>query len=355
MTPLEAHIRAQIAAQGPLSLANYMELALAHPEHGYYTTRQPFGRGGDFTTAPEISQAFGELIGLFFADYWLGIGEPAPIHLIELGPGRGTLMKDALRALNIVPEFRRALEVSFVEISPVLKKLQAAAVPEANTCEALDDVPAGPSFILANEFFDALPIRQFVKRGYGWLERKVGLRDGRLALVEEDSPTSVAPPGAGAKEGDIFEACPQAALWIGSIAARLNAGGGLALILDYGCAAPAFGDTLQAVKAHAPADPLTTPGEADLTAHVNFAALIDHARQAGLNAFGPLPQGEFLTRLGIGHRKAQLLKDATPAQAREIESAIERLTAPGQMGELFKALALTGRASPPPEGFPVAG
>ena len=354
MTALLAHIRARIEAEGAITLAHYMELALAHPAHGYYMTREPFGRGGDFTTAPEISQAFGELIGLFFADYWLGVGKPSPVNLIELGPGRGTLMKDALRALAMVPEFRDAVRVHFIEVSPVLKKLQAKAVPKAEIHEGLDDVPMGPSFVIANEFFDALPIRQFVKRGFGWRERKVGLKRGRLALIEEEPPTAVVPPLAGSKEGDVWETCPQAALWIGAIAQKLNAGGGAALIIDYGHDRHAFGETLQAVKAHAPADPLAAPGEADLTAHVDFAALTQHARQNGLKAHGPISQGAFLNHLGIAHRKAQLLKGANKAQAREIESALERLTARNQMGGLFKVLALTGRSSPPPEGFPVA-
>jgi len=239
-------------------------------------------------------------------------------------------------------------------VSPVLKKLQAAAVPAAHFYESLDDVAPGPSFIIANEFFDALPIRQFVKRGSGWRERKVGVVNNRLAFVEADSATPVIPPAAHATDGDRFETCPQVAIWIGAIAAKLNTGGGLGLVIDYGYSEHAFGETLQAVKGQARADPLVAPGEADLTAHVNFRALIAHARRAGLKAYGPIPQRAFLELLGIAHRQAQLLKNATAAQARDIESAIERLTSSSQMGELFKVLALTGRTSPPPEGFPVA-
>ena len=351
MTNLNDHIVRLVRASGPISIAQYMELCLTHPEMGYYTTRDPLGAGGDFTTAPEISQMFGELIGLFFADYWFTMGSPAPARLIELGPGRGTLMADAIRVLDVVPDFKKAAEVHFIEVSPALKKLQQKAVPGAGFHESLEDVPEGPSFIIANEFFDVLPIRQFVWQGGGWSEKMVAERDGKLAFVLKDD----FPPAAGlprrADEGDTWETAPQAAFWISSIASRLKAMGGLALIIDYGYGEDAFGDSFQAVRKQKSVGVLDHPGEADLTAHVNFADLAAKAKAAGLAVFGPRPQGAFLDALGIGQRAQQLLKVADAKQKKDIEAAVKRLTSAKEMGQLFKVLCLGAKGAPAPAGF----
>lgn len=360
MSPLEAELRALIAAKGPIPVSDYMALCLAHPTHGYYMTRDPLGRAGDFITAPEISQMFGELIGLWAAAAWQQMGGPAPVRLIELGPGRGTLMADVLRAAYALPAFRSALRVHLVETSPVLEQRQrellgALTVPIAWHRD-LAEVPDGVSIILANEFFDALPIHQAVKSTEGWHERVVSLDDaGRLAFATAPSPSlpiAARVPAhldEQAEPGTVFEwRCadiPRA------LAARL-AHGGAALIIDYGHAESGLGDTLQAVRGHRYADALETPGEADLTAHVDFAALRTVAERAGARAFGPLTQGELLGRLGIEKRAARL-KAAAPTKAATLDAAIARLTSAGSsgMGTLFKALALAHPALAPLPGF----
>lgn len=350
MTALKDHIAEIILEQGPISVARYMELCLTHPELGYYTSGDPLGRDGDFTTAPEISQMFGELIGLFFADYWLGMGSPAPVHFIELGPGRGTLMADALRAIEIVPGFREAVQVHFIEVSETLKAKQKKAVPEAHWQDSLDEVPPGISFVIANEFFDCLPVRQLIKTDPGWGERLVGLNGDDLAFTVGDV-TGPSFPEGGYKPGDVKEACPQAAFWINALAQRLKGAGGLALIIDYGYDQAGVGDTLQAVKDHKPADVLSHPGECDLTAHVNFPDLVEKSEQAGLAAYGPVGQGVFLQNIGIEHRAGQLLDAADAKQKKDILSAVKRLVAPNEMGGLFKVLCLGKKHAPEPAGF----
>ncbi len=350
MSTLENHIKDLIRAQGPISIAHYMELCLTHPKLGYYTRRDPLGRAGDFITAPEVSQMFGELVGLFMADYWLALGQPKPFHFIELGPGRGTLMADALRAIKIVPGMAEAAKVFFLEVSPALKKKQKKAVPAASFVETLDEVPPGPAFIIANEFFDCLPIRQFVKSDDGWAERMVGLENDDLAITlsEKALPPNL-PLTAG--RGAIFEICPQAGFWIDAMATKINTGGGISLVIDYGYGNPGFGDTFQAIQEHAYSNVLKNPGSADLTAHVNFLNLKAKAQSAGLEVYGPLAQGDFLQNIGIEHRAQQLLQKAGKKLEKEILSAVGRLVSGDQMGSLFKVLALTKKDQPEPEGM----
>jgi NADH dehydrogenase [ubiquinone] 1 alpha subcomplex assembly factor 7 len=333
-----------------------MALALGHPRHGYYITRDPLGSAGDFTTAPEISQMFGELIGLWCVDAWQAMGAPRAFRLVELGPGRGTLMADLLRAASLVPAFGAAASIWMVETSPVLARLQqrtlAAIDPPVQWTDHLAHVPDGPTLVVANEFFDALPVRQFQMTATGWRERMVGLEGERLILaLAPDAPGAIASdlPRV-APVGAVAELSPDSLNLMADLAGRIASAGGAALIIDYGPAESGLGDTVQALKGHAFADVLAQPGEADLTAHVDFARLAHAARCAGAQAWGPVGQGEFLHLLGIGTRAARLAARGGKA-AGEIAAAHARLTAPDQMGTLFKVLALTGRGQPAPAGF----
>jgi len=359
MSPLEAELRAMISASGPIPVSRYMALCLSHPEHGYYTNRDPFGRAGDFVTAPEISQMFGELIGLWAAEVWRQMGSPRAVRLIELGPGRGTMMADALRAARALPAFGEALCVHLVETSPALECRQretlAACDATVSWHRALAEVPTGTAIILANEFFDALPVHQAIRGADGWYERVVGLDSGgRLvfATAPTPSPAVARMPqrlAAEAALGTIFEwRCAGA---MRALASRV-AEDGAALIIDYGHAESGLGDTLQAVRGHRFADVLAEPGEADLTAHVDFAVLRADAEQVGARVYGPIEQGLFLRRLGIEQRAARL-KAAPPAKACAIDAALARLTGPGPagMGRLFKALALCDPTLGPLPGF----
>ncbi len=360
MTPLAHELRAMIEADGPMPVARYMALCLGHPVHGYYTTRDPLGAAGDFTTAPEVSQMFGELIGLWCAEVWRRMGAPHRVLLVELGPGRGTLMQDMLRAAKVLPEFRAALAVHLIETSPTLKERQRLALAEMGVPitwhERPEALPDGPLLVVANEFVDALPVDQFVKTKDGWHERRVGLQpDGNLAFgldpallpLEDKLPPRLrsAPAGAMLERRD---STPMREI------ARRIAASGAGLVIDYGHIQSAFGDTLQAVRGHKQVDPLEHPGEADLTAHVDFEALGDAVQQQGLAVHGPVTQGDFLRRLGIGLR-AERLKKSAPAQAGAIGAAVARLAdpAPG-MGELFKAIAFARRDLPAPPGFDIA-
>ena len=349
MTALLDIIRAQIRADGPMTVADYMALCLGHPRHGYYTTRDPLGAAGDFTTAPEISQMFGEMIGLWLARVWADAGRPAPFRLVELGPGRGTCMADALRAARVAPGFAEAADLWLVETSPVLRAAQAKRLADthggAQSVARLEEVPEGPCLLVANEFLDALPVRQFIASAEGWREKLVGL--GPEGLVWGLSPAipgnSDAPEGAWREDSALAEAIT------GQIAARIARDGGAALLIDYGYRAadrpPGF--TLQALRRHAPADPLAAPGHADLTWLIDFDRLA-----AGLAplATAIAPQGAFLGRLGIGARAARLAA-ARPDEAETIADALERLTAADQMGTLFKALAAWPEGHPAPPGF----
>lgn len=337
-------------AAPPERLDRFMARAVA----AYYATRpDPFGRAGDFTTAPEIAQAFGECLGLWAAVTWQAMGRPDPVLLVELGPGRGTLMADALRAIGqAMPGFRAALRLHLVEASPALRAAQARALPDAGATWHDDPagVPPGPAILLGNEFLDALPIRQFVRRGNAWAERFV--RDGGFL----EAPAEAAPPlPAEAPEGAVQEVSEAARALAGALARRLAAQGGAALFLDYGAAEGGLGDTLQAMARHGPADPLASPGSVDLTAHVDFAAVAAAAREGGAAVHGPLPQGLFLQRLGLMSRAAILARSAALAGRRDqaglILSGAERLVAAEGMGRLFKALCLCHPALPPPPGF----
>ncbi len=348
MTPLDALIRRQIAATGPLSVADYMGLCLSHPTHGYYAAREPFGTAGDFVTAPEVSQMFGELIGLWVAAVWQEMGRPAPLRLVELGPGRGTLMADLLRAARGVPGLTDALVVHLVETSERLRAVQEARLDrDVRWHDGLDSVPAGPTIVIANEFFDALPIHQFVRTEWGWCERVVSCDDdGALVfgITAGASPLAAAlPPKVreGASPGAIAELCPAGIAVADALARRLAEGGGAALIVDYGHTASAAGDTLQAVRAHAYAPALEAPGEADLTAHVDFAQLAAAARDSGARIWRPVTQAAFLKAMGIELRASQLARNATDAQAKEIAAGLERLIGREQMGTLFKVLAIS--------------
>jgi len=353
---LKRKILALIEAQGPLTVAQYMAIALGDPEHGYYVRRDPLGR--DFITAPEVSQVFGELIGLFFLQAWEDRARPKNVHLVELGPGRGTLMADMIRATaKLRPEFVHAARLTLVETSPALRAKQAdalAALP-VNWVSRFDDVATdGPLFLIANEFFDALPIHQFAKGERGWHERMV-TRDEeelRFALTPDTIPLSVIPASVrDAPRGSIIEVSPSATELMRRIASRIADTGGVALIIDYGHTQTAVGDTLQAMKDGAFADLLAEPGGADLTAHVDFAALAAAADEAEARVLGPVSQGRFLAALGLRTR-ADRLKRGNPEHAADIDAAVVRLTSPEQMGTLFKVLAVyEGATHASPPGF----
>ena len=353
-SPLEAEIRGRIEASGPMSIADYMQTCLAHPEHGYYATRDPLGQAGDFTTAPEISQMFGELLGLWAADVWQRLGQPAAINLVELGPGRGTMMADMLRAANALPAFKRAISVHLVETSATLRARQRDVLGENIAWhDSLGSVPDAPAIYVANEFFDALPIHQAIRRADGWRERTVDIgRDDQLRFGIAQTPCDSVVPTAlrDAPIGSVYE---WRDLEIARDLATRAVRQGAALIIDYGHADSAIGDTLQAVRAHSFHPPLVDPGMADLTAHVDFAALGAAAVSTGARVYGPIEQAMFLRRLGIEQRAAMLKSKATEAQARDIDAALDRLTAttPAGMGKMFKVLGLASTELRPLAGF----
>ncbi|MGE5518189.1 MAG: class I SAM-dependent methyltransferase [Bacteroidota bacterium] len=342
----------RIRSGGPLTVAEFMAEALGHPEHGYYTTREPFGSQGDFTTAPEISQMFGEIIGLWAAVSWQSLGCPKHFVLAELGPGRGTLMADLLRAAAAVPPFLEAAEVWLVETSPRLqaRQRQTLAGRKVQWCERFDQLPDGPLMVVANELFDALPIRQFEKSGGVWRERMVGLDGDALAFVAGGECTPDLPAEIlDAADGAIVETCPQGRELAAAIGRRLSRAPGLALLIDYGHPLSGVGDTLQAVKRHAFHPVLEAPGTADITAHVDFEALAAAAIPA--RAWGPVTQGAFLSALGIQTRAAMLAQNAAPKVAADIAGQMRRLIDPQEMGTLFKVLALAHPALPAPIGL----
>jgi SAM-dependent MidA family methyltransferase len=350
--PLRDSLRELIALEGPITVERYMSLCLRH----YYATRDPLGSAGDFTTAPEISQMFGELIGLWLLEVWNGMGRPAGCRLVELGPGRGTLMADLLRATRLLPDFKAAATVHLVETSPSLRHKQQAALASSGFSlhwhDWIEDAPPGPTLLVANEFFDALPVRQFVGTERGWCERLVGLDGERLIFGLRPEPEPAL--GKPLKPGDILE-WPGASIDVMSeLARRLARHTGAALILDYGYWGPAFGDTLQALKAHEPVDPLEEPGEADLTTHVDFHRLTQAAVAGNTRAHGIATQGDFLQTLGIEARASALKARATPAQATDIDRALARLTerGPTGMGDLFKVLAVTHEGIAAVPGLP---
>lgn len=332
-------LRARIEGTGPMNVADFMAECLLDPDHGYYTTRDPFGTAGDFTTAPEISQMFGELVGLCLAQGWMDQGSPTPFVLAELGPGRGTLMADILRATRGVPGFHDAARIVLVEASPRLRERQQATLTGYGLAWAdrVEDVPDGPLFLVANEFFDALPVRQFQRDADDWRERQVGLKHGALTFGL-GGPTAHAPLDrwTDAQPGDLVELRPAADAVMAEIDRRIAAQGGAALVIDYGDW-HSLGDTLQAVAKHEAADPLANPGAADLTAHVDFEALalaaprLTHSRLT--------PQGVFLERLGITARAQALAARLEGEPLTRHVAAHRRLTHPDEMGTLFKTLA----------------
>ena len=352
-TELGRLIARRIALTGPMSIADFMAEALGHPRLGYYRTALAVGAAGDFTTAPEISQMFGELVGAWLAERWLAMDRPQQVVLIELGPGRGTLMADALRATRGVAGFHAAIDLHLVEINAELQALQQAALGgfKPRWHAHLDDVPHGPMLLVANEFFDALPVRQFEKTSRGWAERMVGLEpDGetlRLALAPGVTPYAPLLPDAPAgAQAEISEASSVLATAIG---ARLRRDGGWALIVDYGHDRGGHGASLQAVRGHRGASLLDRPGETDLSAHVDFTAV---AAATGAATFGPVGQGDFLQRLGIMQRAERLKERAGEAERRAIDAALARLIEPDQMGNLFRVLAVGDSRSAAPAGFP---
>jgi len=338
--------RRLIAATGPISLAHYMAEANAR----YYAKGHAFGEGGDFITAPEISQMFGELIGLWLADLWDRAGRPEPAYYVELGPGRGTLARDALRAMK-----QAGLEpqVHFVETSEALMKQQLGAVPRAQFHSDLANIPfEGPILLVANEFLDALPVRQLLRTGEGWREVMVALDGERFVGVPGAQPMDAAlpPDRRGEPEGTLIETCPAASAIVHEVAARLVEQGGAALFIDYGHAAPRTGSTFQAVRRHEQVDPFEAPGEADLTAHVDFAILAKVAQAQGCRWLGTAPQGQWLRELGIEQR-ASALAASSPQHRDAFASAVHRLVDSEQMGELFKVMGLAAPAWPDGAGL----
>ena len=355
LSPLHTELKRLIRASGPMPVWRYMELCLSHPQHGYYISRDPLGREGDFTTAPEVSQMFGELLGLWAASVWRAIGSPQSFRLIELGPGRGTMMSDALRALRVLPPLYQSLTVHMVEINPVLREKQKATLTGLRNIswhERIDDVPDGPCVIFANEYFDVLPIHQMVRRETGWHERVIALDDEeRFVYGAAADPT----PGFEALLPPLVKAAPIGAIFewrpdtdVMALARRVRDQRGAALIVDYGHVRSDVGDTFQAIARHSFADPLKAPGLADITAHVDFDALSRAAEAVGASTHGPVTQGEFLQRLGIETRALTLMQKASHEVSEDISNGLKRLIGGGRtgMGSLFKVLGISDPGIP---------
>lgn len=344
MTSLLDLIKSHIAQHGPMTVQDYWALCLSHPQYGYYIKQDPLGRGGDFTTAPEISQVFGEMIGIWAADLWIKLGKPERFILAECGAGRGTMMDDLLRATGNLPGFVEAAEIHIVEISPHLVAVQKQRLSQYNVkwVSTIDDIPMDyPLILLGNEFLDALPIRQMVRTKNGWAERLIGLENDALTFgIGTQVPAS---DEFDAPEGKIFEVSPARDSVMQQIATRLKMQDGGALLIDYGHLQTSLGDTFQAVKDHQYVDVLATPGDADLTSHVDFArlAMLSEGLTVQMET-----QGEFLKNMGAILRTDSLLKNATKAQADALRSGLERLIAPDQMGQLFKVIAVTSGIEP---------
>lgn len=338
-------IKQTLHQQGQMTVADYMNLCLGHPDHGYYMTHDPLGAQGDFTTAPEISQMFGELIGAWVMQCWHDMGEPSRFHLIEQGPGRGTLMADILRVTRGKADFMKAVNIHMVEISPVLIEKQKEKLQdfEVNWQQSFEDIQLdAPLILIANEFLDALPVHQFIRHKNHWHERCVTLdTDENLVFAEtvpsfKPSTTGMKPP----EDAAILELCPAAIEQVEQVAARVAQYGGAALYIDYGYTNSDYGDTLQALYKHKSCSVLDKPGRADITAHVDFERLEKTATQHGARVFGPYPQGDFLKALGIELRARQLMYK-NPEKAKGIEQSYNRLVDDAEMGHLFKAFAVT--------------
>lgn len=348
MTRLKTRIVDLIGALGPLPVNKYLALCLFDPSDGYYTTREPFGAAGDFVTAPEISQMFGELVAVWLYQAWLAIGRPLPVTIAEIGPGRGTLMKDMLRTLTrLDPAIAAGASFALVETSPRLTEIQKQTLAESSVelgwHETIATLPQAPLLIVGNELFDAVPIRQFIRAGAGWRERVIGLdvSDELSFFAGAGSVEAMLLPedAAEAPQGSIFEIAPARAALMATIVERIADHGGAGLFPDYGHLQPGFGDTLQAVRKHAPEDVLANPGEADLTAHVDFAALAAVVRAQGLEA-ELTTQGDFLLGMGLLERAGLLGSDASEQSRQAIADAVERLAGPDAMGTLFKVLKI---------------
>ncbi|MCO6185472.1 class I SAM-dependent methyltransferase [Rhizobium sp. L1K21] len=351
-TPLGEKIKALIKSGGPISVTDYFALCLADPEHGYYKTREPFGREGDFTTAPEISQLFGEMVGVFMVQAWHAMNKPPRFNLAEIGPGRGTMMSDMLRVIEkLSPDMFDAASVHLVETSPRLRRIQAETLaPKVDKIEwhdGFDGIPDGPLLLAANELFDAIPIRQFVKTETGFRERMVGLdSDDALTFtpgIAKLDPALLPGPAANQPIGTILEIAPARCAVMQAICQHLMLHGGVALAIDYGYVESGFGDTLQALHAHAFDPPLARPGLADLTSHVNFEELLLTAAKTGIHVNGLTEQGDFLIGMGIAERAEALGRGQDQQTQDTLRSALERLAgqADGQMGSLFKVMAVS--------------
>ena len=355
------HLKRRITLDGPLTVADYMAECLGHPEYGYYMTRDPFGREGDFITAPEVSQMFGELIGLWLVECWKQRNRPKAVTLVELGPGRGTLMSDILRAAKMAPDFLEAADIHLVETSPALRRVQEKTLAgyQVSWHADLSTVPeTGALYAVANELFDALPIHQLMRTEDGWRDRMIGidpdggglawgLMPGVSGLVAQVNPRLEGE----ARPGDIAEVCPAGAGLAREMGRRINESDGVGLFIDYGYAHSACGDTFQAMKDHEFVDVLSHCGEADLTAHVDFEALALSFRLTGAQPAPLLTQGEFLNRLGLPMRAQNLARGADNKQIEQLQAAYDRLTGADQMGELFKVLAVAGQDHPALPGF----
>ncbi len=362
MTPLFGHLVGRIARDGPLTVAQFMEEALGNRDHGYYMTRDPLGARGDFVTAPEISQVFGELLGLWCASVWQSMGSPTAFRWVELGPGRGTLMADAVRATRKVEGFHTAAQIHFIESSPVLKEKQRETLGSVGMTNGewhrdISQIPDGPVICLANEFFDALPVRQFQRVVGGWRERMVDLNETknglRFMLSEHAAKPHFIPDAVqGAPDGSLVETAPTGMRMMHTLAERLVKSGGAALIVDYGHAVTSVGETLQAVQDHTFAEVLADPGEQDLTAHVDFQALAEVANRTGATCTTIMEQGTFLNSLGLPVRARQLAAAADSIeQGRDTAARIDRLTNPAHMGSLFKVMGLSSPELVPLPGF----
>ena len=352
-TLLDTLIR-RIKISGPITVADFMSDCLMHPKYGYYQREKVFGTDGDFTTSPEISQMFGEMVGLWLIDRWQAIGSPPEFNLVECGPGRGTLMADILHAAAKQADFIKAASVVFVEKSKQLKSEQKKRVAGALWIEDISALPEGPTLLVANEFFDALPIHQFQKNDGLWLERTIGIKDGKLcwSLGAPSAALSIMPKSLNASEnGSIVELCPAAMSTAGTIAAHIAKFSGAALIIDYGYDKSAAGDTFQAMKDHHYTDPLNNIGTSDLTSHVNFDMIGQAAQQMGVTTHGPVAQGTFLMSIGMWERAMHLSQDVDTKEKEHILSCLVRLTSPDQMGELFRVLALTSIEQTKVAGF----
>lgn len=357
MTALNDHLIKLIKLHGPLSISNYMTEALTNPKYGYYTNQQPFGEQGDFVTAPEVSQMFGELIGLWFADVWLKMKKPRKVHLIELGPGNGTLMADFLRVIKVLPDFLETIELHFVEASPQLIEIQKKKFKDFNNEKSWHETVKGAltaandeeglevTFIIANEFFDALPLRQFQKGDLGWHERMVTVGENGKNLEIMLSPFPVQDIQLNttllqAEQHSVIEVSPMSDFVTFEISKHFKTNKGAALFIDYGYDEHRTGETLQAVENHNYQDIFEKPGNADLSSHVNFKRIHDIVSECGLTPYGPTYQRKFLSAMGIEERAKTLLKEATPEQTQDIISALKRLISPDEMGTLFKVCAI---------------